>query len=288
MKEMIVLLCALVLACLSSLLFAEAKATVPLKAMTYNIRYDNPSDGADNWKHRREYISSLLRYHSPDLLCIQEGLHNQVLDLAAALPDFAWCGVGREDGAEQGEYAAVFYDQKRFRKLGNGDFWLSATPEEPSLGWDAACIRICTWVRLLDTQTGTEFHVYNTHFDHVGQTARENSARLVVERLKALSAGSPVLLTGDFNAPDTDIVYGILTGDGGLQDSGKRSQLPHHGPAATWHGFYPGAVDQPAGIDFIFTGGGISTLRHATLSEVMDNGHFPSDHLPVLAEVLLP
>lgn len=288
MKDMVILLCTVILGCLASLLNAEEMVATPLRVMTYNIRYDNPDDGIDNWKHRRDYIFSLLRYNAPDLICIQEGLHNQVMDLAAALPDHGWCGVGRDDGREQGEYAAVFYAQKRFRKVENGNFWLSATPDAPSLGWDAACIRICTWVRLEELSTGREFYAFNTHFDHVGHAARENGARLVATKLKAISGGKPVLLTGDFNAPDTDIVYTILTRDGGLLDSGKHSLLPHHGPAATWHGFYPGAVDTPAGIDFIFIGGGIAALRHATISEVMDNGHFPSDHLPVLAEVLIP
>jgi endonuclease/exonuclease/phosphatase family metal-dependent hydrolase len=285
---MITILFILLVLSIFTSLCAINKPSQSLRIMTYNLRYDNPGDGADNWKFRKDYIFSMLKYQTPDVFCIQEGLNNQVLDLAKALPTYAYSGVGRDDGKEAGEYSAGFYDKERFRAVDSGNFWLSATPDTPCLGWDAACIRICSWVKLADILSGKEVTVFNTHFDHVGKVARESSARLILERINTISKGTPVLLTGDFNAPDSDIVNQILTTDSGLLDSGKTSKLPHHGPAKTWFGFYPGAEKEPQGIDFIYASKGIKTLTHATLSEVMDNGHFPSDHLPVIAEIVLP
>jgi endonuclease/exonuclease/phosphatase family metal-dependent hydrolase len=288
MRKISLLLLTVLLAGMFVSLTAAEKVSIPLRIMTYNIRYDNPGDGTDNWNVRKDYIFSLLKFNAPDIFCIQEGLNNQVNDLTAALPDYDHVGVGRDDGKAGGEYSAVFYNKDRFLKLETGNFWLSQTPDVPSLGWDAACIRICTWVRLMDVQNQKEFTVFNTHFDHVGKVARESSARLIAENLKKIGRDKSVLLTGDFNAPDTDIVYTILTTETDLLDSGKSTLLPHHGTSKTWYGFYYGRESEPSAIDFIFTSNGIKTLKHATLSEIMDNGHFPSDHLPVMAEVVLP
>ena len=116
-----------------------------IRVMTYNIRYDNPADSLDNWKYRKEFITSLIRFHEVDLLGIQEGLIQQVHYLDSTLKEFGRCGVGREDGQEAGEFSAIYYNKNLYSLISDSTFWLSPTPNKPSKGWDAALERIVTW-----------------------------------------------------------------------------------------------------------------------------------------------
>jgi endonuclease/exonuclease/phosphatase family metal-dependent hydrolase len=270
-----------------------AAAESSFRIMTYNIRYDNPADSLDNWKYRKEFIFSTIRIWRVEIFGIQEGLANQVSDLAAAFPRFKRCGVGRDDGKKAGEFSAIFFDSSRFQLETDSTFWLSLTPNMPSKGWDAALNRIVTWARLKDKTSGKEFYVFNTHFDHQGVTAREESARLLLREIRRIATDKPVILTGDFNSSDTETPYSILTagsGDSGqhLVDAMKISQMGHHGPLKTYAGFgvHKGIIGER--IDFVFVSNNVQVLNHATLSDFMSNEHFPSDHLPVLADILLP
>jgi len=117
-----------------------------LKVMTYNIRYHNHSDGVNGWNKRKEKVVELILKNNPDVLGIQEALHSQMKDLCKLLKDYAYVGVGRDDGKEKGEYVAIFYKKSRLKVVKSGSFWLSETPETPgSMGWDAACTRMATW-----------------------------------------------------------------------------------------------------------------------------------------------
>jgi len=268
-------------------------AKSPFRVMTYNLRYDNPDDGADNWRFRKDFIVSMIRYHGPRIFGVQEGLVNQVHDLAMALPDYKWCGVGRDDGKEAGEFSAIFFDSSRFQLRSDSTFWLSPTPDTPSKGWDAALNRIVTWARLKDKQSGADFYVFNTHFDHLGVTAREESAKLLLREIRRIAKNLPVIVTGDFNSSDTESPYSVLTaksGDAGLhlEDALKICSAPHHGPLKTYAGFdvHKGIIGER--IDFVFVSEGARVLKHATLSDFMSTERFPSDHLPVLVELQLP
>ncbi len=258
-----------------------------LRAMSFNIRYDNPHDGLNAWSYRRERVASILNLHRPDVVGLQEGRLHQVADLVRALPDFAWLGVGRDDGASLGEFAAIFYRPDRLALLDKGNFWLSKTPDVPgSTDWDACCIRIVTWARFFDQITQQEFFFFNTHFDQASKKARRMSAVLLLKRIPALAGSTPLLLTGDLNCDEAAKPYRILTeGEGGwyLQDARTASATPHHGPSATFHAF-TGIYQER--IDYIFVANGMSVLRHATLADHWD-GCYASDHCPVLADVVI-
>lgn len=150
-------------------------------AATYNVRQLNAGDDArgDGWERRLPVIASLIRYHDFDIFGAQEVFHSQLLDLLAALPGYDYTGVGRDDGAEAGEYAAVFYKKDRFQLLDSGHFWLSEEPSRPSKGWDAKYVRICCWGRFLDRESGERFWFFTLHTDHKGRRAQVESCRLV-------------------------------------------------------------------------------------------------------------
>ncbi len=213
--------------------------TTPLRVMTFNIRFNNPDDGFNAWPHRKELAASMIRYHDADIVGLQEALYGQLEDLKALLPGYEWFGVSRDDGSSgpdsPGEFAAILYRSDRLERLDGGTFWLSPTPQVVgSLGWDAAITRTATWCRFRDKRSGREFYHFNTHFDHRGEKAREESARVILQQITVIAAeAAPVVLTGDFNCVPTDPPYRVLTVERGLRDAMLVSAQPHHGPQST-------------------------------------------------------
>jgi len=128
-----------------------------LRVMTFNIRYNEPRDGVNAWTNRKTKVSDVIRFHKADLIGVQEAQYNQLQDLEKLLPDFAWCGTGR-DGENRGEFSAILYRKSRFKLLETKTFWLSETPETPgSKGWDANFPRIVTWAKFQDQRTKKKF-----------------------------------------------------------------------------------------------------------------------------------
>lgn len=210
---------------LFSLLLCFCCITIVAQELTigsYNIRYQNRGDSirGNGWQDRCPSICNQLLWERPDIFGTQEVLHAQLLDLEKGLKTYQWIGVGRDDGKQAGEYAAIFYNPQRVELLEEGHFWLNETPDRPALGWDAACIRICTWGHFRDRLTQKDFYFLNLHMDHVGVKARRESAKLVMQRITAMTDGGKKLavLTGDFNVPQTNELYSLFTQSGVLKD----------------------------------------------------------------------
>ena len=196
---------------------------------SYNIRLKVSSDSVKGnvWQKRCQVICDQVNFMSPDIFGAQEVLHVQLLDMLQGLDGYDYIGVGRDDGKTGGEYAAIFYKPDRLRLLDQGNFWLSETPDRPGLGWDAACVRVCTWGRFAG-QTATDdeaFYFFNLHMDHVGVVARREGAKLIVRKIREIAQGAPVIVTGDFNVDQKDEIYSIFTESGLLKDSYLASRL---------------------------------------------------------------
>ncbi len=265
-----------------------------LRVMTYNIRYNNPGDGINAWPNRKDHVAEMIgKKANADLAGLQEALREQIDDLAARLPGYAWFGVGRDDGKDAGEFTPIFYRTDRFELLDHNTFWLSETPEVPgSKSWDAAITRIVTWGKFKEKASGIEFYHFNTHFDHIGRQARTESAKLVWKKIQELAPGRPVILTGDFNVPEKSEAYRVLTGAtpeaasvSDLQDARYLSQSGHQGPTSTFvNADWTQTREPESKIDFIFVRKGMQVLSHKVMDDQYD-GRFPSDHLPVVAEL---
>lgn len=268
---------------------ATASESKDLKVMSFNVRYDNPDDSLDNWKYRSDRVADAILFYDADVVGTQEVLINQLNDLKKRLDEsYGMVGVGREDGKEQGEYAALWYKRNRFELCDSGNFWLSETPEVAgSMGWDGACVRIASWAVLRDKASGNELLALNTHLDHVGQTARREGVTLILNRVKELRGERPVVVTGDFNStPESDVVAHI-TGDsvpGHLTNTRTASPLVY-GPAWSYHEFGRLPIEERVLIDYIFIGGPLKVKSYGVLSETND-GRWLSDHCPVLATMI--
>ncbi|NJB85003.1 endonuclease/exonuclease/phosphatase family metal-dependent hydrolase [Lewinella marina] len=258
-------------------------ADAPLTVMSYNVRYDSPDDGRNRWENRRDMLVNQVLFHHPHVMGTQEVLPNQLRYLRRQLDDYEYVGEGR-DGGNEGEHSALFYDKRKLRVEDSGTFWLSPTSGRVSTGWDAALPRIVTWARFRRLDTRESFMAFNTHFDHVGETARIESARLLVNMISQLNRDRlPVVVTGDLNlTPDTEAIA-VLTDY--LEDAYAEAPV-RLGPEGTFTGF---DYDAPANrrIDYIMVSSGVEVLRFATLTDAVDR-RFPSDHFPVVADLVLP
>lgn len=263
---------------------AFARAPLALNVATYNLRLNLASDGVNAWPNRKEQVESLVRYHDFDVFATQEGRPEQIDDLAG-MQEYGHVGAGRDDGKNAGEHSTIFYKRGRFALLRSGDFWLSQTPDRPSLGWDATCCnRIASWAELGDRASGQRFFFFSVHFDHQGEVARRESARLMVRKIHEIAGAAPVICAGDFNStPDTEQVH---TMQAALLDARAISATPPYGPEGTFNDFkIDAALDRR--IDYIFVSPQVKVRKYAALTDSRD-GRFPSDHLPVVAKVEIP
>lgn len=261
----------------SSLVFSQ-----DLKVMTYNIRLSVDSDKENSWNNRKDDALALMSYYHPDYFGVQEAIPQQMIDIKTNLKDYDFVGVGRDDGKNQGEYSAIFYDKNKFEVTKSGTFWLSETPEKPSKGWDAAYNRVCTYAFFKIKKTGKQFLAMNLHFDHVGDVARVNSAKLILEKIKKLNPKNvPLTLTGDFNLTDDSEPIKIMSKS--LDNVFYHSKKTHYGPKGTFTGFDINTIPQDR-IDYIFVKG-FEVLSNRTINDRRENLLYPSDHFPILAEI---
>jgi endonuclease/exonuclease/phosphatase family metal-dependent hydrolase len=250
-----------------------------INVMSYNIRYANPDDGPNYWENRKEDLFESLKEIQPDFIGMQEVLHKQLVALTSQMRDYSYVGVGREDGKTIGEYSPILYRKDKFTVVDSGTFWLSETPNQISVGWDAALERICTYARFRQPQSNLEFWVFNTHFDHVGTLARAKAAQLILDQIKTLNKSKlPVVLTGDFNLTPDQTPIKILQSE--LEDVQQNlsDNAPNYG---TFNGFDVENSGKRR-IDYVFQKG--FTLQKAThLLLKTKKGYWLSDHHPVTA-----
>jgi len=257
----------------------------PVRVMTFNVRFGMADDGDDAWPRRRELVARVVRDFDPAVLGVQEALRFQLDEIEGALPHLGEIGVGRDDGAEEGEYAAILFDRRRLHVLEQGTFWLSDTPEVPgSATWGNDITRLATWARFRDRKTGRTFYAFNTHWDHQSQPSREKSAALMLERIRARGVGAdPVIVMGDFNAgEDNPAFQALLTATADLRYT-FREIHPEARDVGTFNGFH-GDRGGPK-IDAVLASSAWRTLS-AAIDTTSAGGRYPSDHFPVTATLV--
>ena len=274
----------------------DSPASATLEVMSFNIRYGTANDGDNRWEVRRELVVERIQAAAPDVLGLQEALAFQLDEISAALPNYAIEAAGRDDGKRGGEHSAILFDAARFERLGGATFWLAPDPTQPgAVAWGANLPRTCTWVQLRERATGTEWFVFNTHWDHKSQESRARSGLLLRDTIQELTGGSNAVLLGDFNAVEDNPAIIRLRGDdptrppigGGdlvmvdtlRQVEGDRTL------AGTFNGW--NAAQPERRIDYVFVTPDI-LITQASIDLTQIKGRWPSDHCPVLATLALP
>ena len=255
---------------------AEKKNTI--KVISYNVRVNNEGDGENKWDLRKHASVAMINEEKPTIFGLQEAKPEQMQYLVDNLPQYGYIGVGREDGVSSGEHMTIFYLKEEVELLDGGTFWLSETPEEPSMGWDAACKRSCTWTKLRMKDTGKEFAYINTHLDHVGKVAQREGLALICRRFaEIVPVGMPAFLTADFNAVTSDPIFEPLNAE--MLDA--REVAPETDRRGTFNGW--GSSDSV--IDHIFFRGA-EAHSFKVLRDQNYGAPYISDHYPITARLI--
>ena len=256
------------------------KESEGLKVMSYNIRYGLAEDGTNSWKYRCPATIEMLEEQCPDVFGVQEAYDFQIEFINEFARNYKSVGVGRIDGKKDGEQTAIFWNKKTVSMLKWGNFWLSDTPEKPSMGWDAACTRTATWALMKDKKTGRKFYFVNTHLDHVGKEARKNGLKLIVDRIAEINPeGYPMVLTGDFNMrPDDSSMVEI---DKIMKSARKVADKTDN--LGTFNGW--GRVHDNV-IDYIYVSGFSDVPEYQTITKKYAERPFISDHYPIMSVLI--
>lgn len=273
-----ILLCAaMLLTCLCGLTSCNRQT---LTVISYNIRAGVAHDHENDWQYRRPATIAMLQEQAPEIFGVQEAVTFQLDYITEQLPHYKCVGVGREDGVSKGEHMSIFYDSNKIELLDWGTYWLSETPETPSMGWDAACMRTATWTKLKVKATGREFFYVNTHLDHIGAEAQKNGLALIVERIAAMNPDkAPMILTGDFNVrPDNPALSDL-----NKMMTSARAAAADSDTKPSYNGW--GAEGAASEIDYIYYDG----FRDCSWFKVLDKQYvgvpYISDHYPVVAHI---
>lgn len=254
-----------------------------MKFISFNIRYVNDIDGHNCWQNRRDLIVQFIQSQKPIAFGVQEAWDEQMVYLDQNLPEYHWVGVGREDGKRQGEYCGIFYDPNRLKLLESQTRWLSETPEIPgSVSWDSCLCRIMSQALFQQIATGKKFLFMDTHFDHEGHVARQESAKRINQWVKVFK-DMPVIVCGDFNCEPDSPEYHELAAGTIVQDARTIAEETF-GSNTTFHGFHDEFDIQ---IDYFFVNQHVHVLQHATYAVEPADGVYLSDHHPIGVEVTI-
>ena len=255
--------------------------TYELKVMSYNIRFGLADDGENSWQFRCPATIEMLSDQRPDIFGVQEALDFQLQYITTKNSEYKCVGVGRGDGKTEGEFTSIFWNKNRIKLLKWGTFWLSETPDVPSMGWDAHYKRTATWALMKDKLSGKKFFYVNTHLDNRGKVAQANGLKLILDRIGRINkCGYPMILTGDFNiTPDNLILSELDT----MMDS-ARNVAEKTDKHKTFNGW--GKAKRDVIFDYIYIKGFTSCVEYHTITEGYAGCVYISDHYPIFARLL--
>lgn len=255
-----------------------------IQVMSYNIRMGTAEDGSNHWNIRKEKVADLLNYYDADFIGLQEAQQFQMDYLLEKNPNYLYIGKGRSQEVTT-EYSCIFYNKNKFKVVNENTSWLSETPTISSKSWDAALPRIVTFGLFQNSKTKKKIWVVNTHFDHLGKTARLNSSKIIIEKIKEMQKQTnvPVIFMGDLNAQGDEESVQLLTKE--LNETRSHCKTKPYGEKDTWNGFK--FAEKPNGqIDYIFIdkSNKLAVEKYRTITDFYDF-KYPSDHLPVFCKL---
>lgn len=249
-----------------------------LRIMSFNIRCTNV--GRDSWEDRIGIVTATMEKSEADSIGVQEATPEWMETLDRELENYDYVGVGRDDGVNAGEFSAIFYLKDKYNLLDSGTFWLSETPEQPSLGWDAGCKRVCTWAILENKETNEKYVHVNSHFDHVGIKAREESVKMILNHIDQYK-DLPVVFTADMNVVEGSENYVAFTEE--LNDT--KYLADDTMDFLTYHDTKPSKYEGEV-IDYVMVNDNFDALSYKVVTAGIDE-RYVSDHFPVYADIIV-
>jgi endonuclease/exonuclease/phosphatase family metal-dependent hydrolase len=250
--------------------------------ITCNIRFDNPADGANSWKNRRDFLSQTLLKYNPSLIATQEGRYHQISELNLSLESFQIIDQHRSWIGER-MYPTLFAKQGVFEHLASGDLWLSETPEVAgSLSFNSTFPRLMTWTRIQLKGSEENILIVNTHLDHVKQETRIEQAKVLVNQIHRLwDQKSALIIMGDFNdSPDSSVMKIIFKEFPFLNDAWRQFNSNEE----TSHHAFKGEIQNGSRIDWILIDKKF-TIQSCLMDKSNLNGLYPTDHFPVICQI---
>lgn len=259
-----------------------------LMIMSSNVRFysarnkaEDPDVGERDWEVRKTGYFQMLNTMRPQVMGVQEAEFEQIDDIIANCPGYAYVGVGRKDGERSGESTAIFYitDQAEIEQWGT--VWLSPTPDVVNSCFPEMTdkqSRTATWAIVNMKTNGRRFFYLNTHTSLVESQPKEIDVILNTVRNKC-PVGLPVVLSADWNLEETDPIMQPVN------DSYKsaRQTAPLTDNSVTFHWWgSQSTISQNKHLDHIFYAGFSACPRFRTLNMKWNN-LWISDHHPVYA-----
>lgn len=288
----------------------RAHATLPVRILTHNIRYatKSPFKGEKPWSERKRLIVNELKYntaHNPEaFICLQEVLHEQLIDILSGLngnttspsnsrteqcehrtakDEWAYIGVGRDDGHQAGEYSPIIYRPSIWELESWNTVWMSPTPDRPGKGWDAGSIRIVTIGHFTHRASKKRVVGLCTHFDEQGKVSRRESAKIVQGIVRDVERA--VWLAGDLNSEMDGEAYRNLNGEESKLIDTKGEAQWRYGNEITCTGFQQ---EEMTIIDYVFVSKkGWALEGFSVLPNQFEDGVYSSDHRAVVVDAVL-
>jgi len=249
--------------------------------MTFNLRFENSSDGPNAWQYRRELVTDLIKRYAPSILGTQEGMGSQLDYIRDNLPEYHLHAPHRTLDVTC-QYPTLFFHKDSFRIHEGGEFWLSKTPEvHRSKSWDSAFPRMMSYARVSEVDIDRDFWVAVTHLDHMGTEARYQQAKIIAEWVQTRT--DPVILMGDFNDSPGSPVHNLFTSsETGLQDTWKILGNKEQEDNFTHHDFT--GIPQKTRMDWILVSPHFRVIGVEILKDHVGD-RYPSDHFPYLVKL---
>ncbi len=253
-----------------------------MRIMSFNIRCGDVGD--DPWYKRIDIVTETILNSGADTVGIQEATPGWMAVLKDSLKEkYDFIGIGRDLGSneeDEGEYSSIFYLKDKYEVLESDTFWLSETPDKVSFGWDAKCRRVCTYGVFLNKETNEKFVHLNSHFDHIGEEARRNSVKMIINKAKEFSY-LPAVFTADMNVVEGTENYNQFVNSDFFYDTKKIAEKTMH--FCTYHDEEP-ELHKADVIDYVMVNNKFSVSEYKVLTEGID-GRFVSDHYPIYADI---
>lgn len=255
-----------------------------VKVISFNVRYGEADDGSNSWIYRKNVLFDFIRNENADFLGLQEAMMFQIEEILKHCPGYRYVGQTREADGISGEATPILYRESAYELIEQGNLWLSETPEVPaSKSWDSALPRIFTWARFRRKNDGKYLIVYNTHFDHLGEQARFQSSKAIIDHMRQHFRNNDIILMGDFNALEESEPVGYLAGNHTmpLRDAYRNLHPVKEERDMTFYGWNEHTAGTGKRIDYVFYTGSLKP-QEAYVSDYHLDLHYPSDHMPVV------